>query len=69
LVYRWFGGLATDVEGGPDDAVARRLLAAKYQGWVEGRSVSTWARESLPVAVDLSRGSRRVLAAAHSPPR
>jgi hypothetical protein len=43
------------VEADHEDALARRLLAAKYQGWQEGRPLSAWARESLPVAVDLSQ--------------
>jgi deazaflavin-dependent oxidoreductase (nitroreductase family) len=52
---RWFEGHATQIDDGPDDALARRLLAAKYQGWVEGRPLSAWARGSLPVAIDLGR--------------
>jgi deazaflavin-dependent oxidoreductase (nitroreductase family) len=50
---RWFDGRATEVDGAAEDGLARRLLAAKYQGWSEGRSLSAWARESLPVALDL----------------
>ena len=50
---RWFDVEATDIEGGPEDGLARRLLAAKYQGWVEGASLSAWARDSLPVAVEV----------------
>jgi hypothetical protein len=50
---RWFDGDAVEVEGGPDDDLARHLLAAKYQGWTEGRPLSGWARGSLPVAVDI----------------
>ena len=50
---RWFDGEATEIEGGPEDGLARRLLAAKYQGWVEGASLSPWARDSLPVAVEV----------------
>jgi deazaflavin-dependent oxidoreductase (nitroreductase family) len=57
IADRWFDGVATDVDGGPDDPVARRALAAKYQGWTEGAALSTWARESLPVAIDLSTAS------------
>jgi deazaflavin-dependent oxidoreductase (nitroreductase family) len=53
LGERWFDGAAAEIEGGPDDGLARRLLAAKYQGWVSGASLSAWARESLPVAIDL----------------
>jgi deazaflavin-dependent oxidoreductase (nitroreductase family) len=36
-----------------EDAGARRRMAAKYQGWREGRPLSAWARESLCLAVDL----------------
>lgn len=50
---RWFDGLAAEVIPGPDDGLARRLLAAKYQGWVDGASLSAWARDSLPIAIDL----------------
>ena len=32
---------------------ARHLVAAKYQGWSEGRPLSAWAAGSLPVAVEL----------------
>ena len=53
----WFAGTAADIEGGPDDGLARRLLAAKYQGWVDGDGLSTWARSSLPVAIDLRPAS------------
>jgi hypothetical protein len=38
---------------GADDALARELLAAKYQGWRAGAPLSGWARTALPVAVDL----------------
>lgn len=50
---RWYDGVATEIEAGPDDGLARRLLAAKYQGWVSGGSLSAWARDSLPIAIDL----------------
>jgi deazaflavin-dependent oxidoreductase (nitroreductase family) len=49
----WFAGRASVIEGGLDDPPARRLLAAKYEGWVDGRRLSGWARTSLPVAIDL----------------
>jgi deazaflavin-dependent oxidoreductase (nitroreductase family) len=52
----WFDGSASEIEGGREDALARRLLASKYQGWIEGASLSSWARYSLPVAVDLDTG-------------
>ncbi|MGH2766182.1 MAG: nitroreductase family deazaflavin-dependent oxidoreductase, partial [Actinomycetota bacterium] len=40
------------VEDPAEEAEARHLLAAKYQGWREGRPLSTWARTALPVALD-----------------
>jgi deazaflavin-dependent oxidoreductase (nitroreductase family) len=36
------------------NALARRLLASKYQGWREGKRMSGWATGSLPVAIDLA---------------
>lgn len=36
-----------------EDARARELLAAKYQGWEPGGRMSEWARTALPVAVDV----------------
>jgi deazaflavin-dependent oxidoreductase (nitroreductase family) len=53
IARRRFAGRGSDIEGGEDDARARRLVAAKYQGWVEGSELSDWAAGSLPVAVDL----------------
>jgi deazaflavin-dependent oxidoreductase (nitroreductase family) len=50
----WIAGVATLVEGQADEPRARELLAAKYQGWSPGRTLSEWARTSLPVRVDLS---------------
>jgi deazaflavin-dependent oxidoreductase (nitroreductase family) len=52
---RRFAGRASAIEAADKDAdaVARRLLAAKYQGWVPGAQLSDWAQGSLPVAVDL----------------
>ncbi len=41
------------VGGGDEDALARRLLAAKYQGWREGQPMSEWARTALPVAIEM----------------
>jgi deazaflavin-dependent oxidoreductase (nitroreductase family) len=35
-----------------EEARARRLLAAKYQGWREGAPLSTWARTALVVAIE-----------------
>ncbi|MFZ5857964.1 MAG: nitroreductase/quinone reductase family protein [Chloroflexota bacterium] len=36
-----------------EESRVRRLLAGKYQGWREGRKLSEWAREALPVAIEL----------------
>lgn len=55
---RHFTGEASEVEGGADEPLARRLLAAKYQDWREGRRLSSWARSSLPVAIDLDPAAR-----------
>jgi deazaflavin-dependent oxidoreductase (nitroreductase family) len=35
-----------------EEATARRLLAAKYQGWREGAPLSTWARTAVVVAIE-----------------
>lgn len=51
---RSFAGRARLVKETEEDGFARRMLAAKYQGWREGRPFSEWARTALPVAVDLS---------------
>lgn len=53
LGARDFTGSARILEEGEEDARARRLLAAKYQGWSEGKRLSGWARTSLAVAIDL----------------
>jgi deazaflavin-dependent oxidoreductase (nitroreductase family) len=34
-----------------DDALARRLLASKYQGWQPGSQMSGWAQTALAVVV------------------
>lgn len=54
LGERWYEGSAGVIEGAADEQRARELLATKYQGWRVGRRLSQWARESLPVAIDLS---------------
>ena len=48
---RTLDGLARVIEGEEREAIARRLLAAKYQGWSEGRPLSRWAAGSLPVEI------------------
>jgi deazaflavin-dependent oxidoreductase (nitroreductase family) len=47
-------GTARAIEGEEREPLARRLLAAKYQGWSEGRPLSSWAARSLPVEILLS---------------
>jgi deazaflavin-dependent oxidoreductase (nitroreductase family) len=38
--------------GTKEDELARQLLDGKYQGWREGKRLSSWARTSLPVALE-----------------
>jgi deazaflavin-dependent oxidoreductase (nitroreductase family) len=40
--------------GTKEDERARELLDGKYQGWRAGKRLSSWARNALPVAIDLS---------------
>jgi deazaflavin-dependent oxidoreductase (nitroreductase family) len=42
-----------------EEATARRLLAAKYQGWTPGAALSEWATTALPVAVDVPGRDQR----------
>ena len=44
-------GTARVIEGDEREELARHLVAAKYQGWSEGRPMSSWASGSLPVEV------------------
>jgi len=46
--------LAHVVDDPVEDAMARRLLAEKYQGWREGKPLSRWASTALPVRFELS---------------
>jgi deazaflavin-dependent oxidoreductase (nitroreductase family) len=39
--------------GTKEDELARELLDGKYQGWRAGRRLSSWARNALPVAIEL----------------
>ncbi|OLC10960.1 MAG: hypothetical protein AUH39_00715 [Chloroflexi bacterium 13_1_40CM_67_9] len=39
--------------GTKEDELARQLLDGKYQGWHQGRRLSGWARNALPVAIEL----------------
>jgi deazaflavin-dependent oxidoreductase (nitroreductase family) len=63
LGRRLLPGRARILEPGDEDALARRLLAAKYQDWREGKRLSGWARNSLPVAIDLVPATERSEAA------
>ncbi|HET7036025.1 MAG TPA: nitroreductase family deazaflavin-dependent oxidoreductase [Thermomicrobiaceae bacterium] len=47
-------GSARLVSDPAEDALARRLLAAKYQGWSEGQPLSTWARTATPMRIDVA---------------
>jgi deazaflavin-dependent oxidoreductase (nitroreductase family) len=50
---RTLDGRARVIEGEEREPLARRLLAAKYQGWSEGRPLGGWAAGSLPVEIEL----------------
>ncbi len=52
---RTLDAMARVIEGEEREPIARRLLAAKYQGWSEGRPLSRWAAGSLPVELVLER--------------
>ena len=49
---REFEGRGRIVDDPQEDALARRLLPEKYQAGY-GEDLSEWAREALPVAIDL----------------
>lgn len=53
---RTLHGHAREIEGDAAEPLARRLLAAKYQGWREGDRLSAWASGSLPVEIELGSG-------------
>ncbi len=57
---RTFRGTARVLAPGEEEAQARRLLAAKYERWVAGKPMSSWARIALPVAMDVSEAERPV---------
>ncbi len=44
---------AREVTAPDEDARARRLLDEKYMGWKTGKRLSSWARNALPVAIEL----------------
>ncbi|MCW5873578.1 MAG: nitroreductase family deazaflavin-dependent oxidoreductase [Anaerolineales bacterium] len=49
-----FDATARLVEDAAEQAVARRLLAAKYYHWETGKPLNDWASTALPVALDVS---------------
>ena len=49
-----FTGTARLALDAQEEAQARRMLAAKYQGWHDGGRLSNWARTALPVAINLA---------------
>jgi deazaflavin-dependent oxidoreductase (nitroreductase family) len=38
--------------GTKEDRAARELLDAKYMGWRQGKRLSSWARDALPVSIE-----------------
>jgi len=54
---RTFDGRARVVEDGDEDALARRLLLAKYRPRYRG-GLGEWGRTALPFAVDLAFARR-----------
>lgn len=48
-----FDATARIVEEPDEDLAARRMLAAKYQGWDEGTPMSDWAAHALAIAIDV----------------
>ncbi len=50
---RNFAGVARVVADEEESQRARRLLAAKYQGWREGQPLSEWAATALVVAIEV----------------
>jgi deazaflavin-dependent oxidoreductase (nitroreductase family) len=54
LAKQNFAGIARLVSESSEDKIARRLLAAKYYRWQEGKPLNEWARTATPVAIRLS---------------
>jgi deazaflavin-dependent oxidoreductase (nitroreductase family) len=44
---------AREVTAQDEDMLARRLLDEKYMGWKAGKRLSSWARNALPVKIEL----------------
>ena len=49
-----FNGIARIVSEEKEETTARHMLAGKYQGWKEGKSLSDWGRTALVVGIELS---------------
>jgi deazaflavin-dependent oxidoreductase (nitroreductase family) len=49
-----YAGHAAIIEGSADEQLARELLADKYGERQSDGTLSRWARESLPVAIELT---------------
>ena len=49
-----FSGTARFELNAEEEFQARHRLAAKYQGWREGKPLSDWARTALPVAIEMA---------------
>jgi len=39
---------------GDEALLARRLIAAKYEGWREGESLSDWAQTATPIVLEIA---------------
>jgi deazaflavin-dependent oxidoreductase (nitroreductase family) len=50
---RTFAGEAREIEGTPGELRARQLVGGKYGYWQPGTELRGWARNSLPIAIDL----------------
>lgn len=50
---RTVDGKARVVKAADEDVLARQLLDEKYMSWKPGKRLSSWARNALPVAIDL----------------
>lgn len=49
-----FTGMARIVSDKEEDRTARHLIAEKYREWEAEKTLSEWARNALPVAIDLT---------------
>ena len=48
-----FTGIARIVSDEKEETMARHMLAGKYQGWKEGKSLSEWGRTALVVGIEI----------------